>query len=235
LREQKEIVMAVPTLDAPLAAYSTNFNALGSAAPGDFSLSVGQMAQYTVLHDNWMAAYNAAKPEGSRSRALVRAKNDKKAILLPYLRELYNVIKASQAVSNENKTLIGVTIVDREPSPIPAPALAPLVTLMSVIGRTAHYRLADATAPSNRRKPINAEGAMIRSFAGTTPPPTNDVGWRVEGQTGRTTFSVTYPNGVAPGTPCWVTVVWYNRRGAYSPACAPVQAYLQAGPMALAA
>ena len=76
--------MAVPTLDAPLTEYSTNFQARGSAAPGDFSLSVGQMAQYTVLHDNWMAAYNAAKPEGAKSRALVRAKNDMKAILLPF-------------------------------------------------------------------------------------------------------------------------------------------------------
>ncbi|MDB5323162.1 MAG: hypothetical protein JWN40_4793 [Phycisphaerales bacterium] len=228
--------MAVPTLDAPLAEYSTNFQALGSAAPGEFSLSVGQMAQYTVLHDNWMAAYNAAKPEGSRSRALVRAKNDMKALLLSYLRELYGVIKTSQSVTNENKTLIGVTIVDRNTSsPIRPPAQAPLVTLISVIGRVAHYRLADATAPSNRRKPINAEGAMIRSFAGATPPATDGFGWRVEGQTGRTTFTVTYPNSVAPGTPCWVTVVWYNRRGEYSPACAPVQAYLQAGPVAQAA
>jgi hypothetical protein len=227
--------MAIPTLDAPLAAYSTNFNARGSAAPGDFSLSVDQMAQYTTLHDNWMAAYNAAKPEGSRSRALVRAKNDAKALLLPYARELYGLIQASASVSHENKTLIGVTVIDRTSSPIAPPALAPLVTLISVTGRVAHYRLADATAPSNRRRPINAEGAMIRSFAGMTPPATDDAGWRVEGQTGRTTFSVTYPNSVAPGTPCWVTVVWYNRRGEYSPACAPVQAYLQAGPVALAA
>src|SRR5258706_3133730 len=102
--------MAVPTLDAPLTEYGTNFQARGSAAPGDFSLSVGQMAQYTVLHDNWMAAYNAAKPEGAKSRALVRAKNDMKAILLPYLRQLYGIIKVSAAVTNENKTLIGVTI-----------------------------------------------------------------------------------------------------------------------------
>jgi hypothetical protein len=227
--------MAVPTLDAPLAQYSTNFNTLGTAQPADFGLSAAQMTQYTTLHNAWMSAYNAAKAEGSRSKALVMAKNDAKAALLTYARELYGFIQTSLTVTNENKTLIGVTVIDREPSPIPPPAQAPLLTLVSVVGRVARYKLADATAPTSRRKPLNAEGATILSYVGTTPPPSGDPGWKIEGQTGRTTFTVQFPDTVAPGTPCWVTVVWYNRRGEYSPACAPVQAYLQIGPVQEAA
>jgi hypothetical protein len=182
-----------------------------------------------------MAAYNAAKADGSRSKALVMAKNDAKAALLFFARELYAFIQSSQSVTNENKTLIGVRVRDSEPSPVPPPALAPLVTLVTVIGRVARYKLADATAPTSRRKPLNAEGATILSFVGATPPPSNDSGWKIEGQTGRTTFTVEFPNSVAPGTACWVTVLWYNRRGEYSPACAPVQTYLQIGPVAEAA
>jgi hypothetical protein len=233
--------MAVPTLDAPLAQYSTNFNTLGVAQPADFGLSAAQMTQYTTLHNSWMSAYNAAKVDGAKSKALVMAKNDAKAALLVYARELYSFIQASLTVSNENKTLIGVRVIDREPSPVPPPALAPLVTLVSVIGRVARYKLVDAQFPNSRRKPINAEGATILSFVGTNPPPvppsseSGGAGWKIEGQTGRTTFTVQFPDSVAPGTPCWVTVVWYNRRGEYSPACAPVQAYLQIGPVAEAA
>ena len=70
--------MAVPTLDAPLAQYSTNFNTRGTAAPATFGLSAAQMTQYTTLHNAWMAAYNAAKADGSKSKALVMAKNDAK-------------------------------------------------------------------------------------------------------------------------------------------------------------
>ena len=231
--------MAVPTLDAPLAEWSTNFQARGTADPADFSLTAAQMTQYTTLHNAWMAAYNAAKAEGAKSKALVIAKRDAKAALLVYARELYALIQASLIVTNENKTLIGVLVKDREPSTVSAPALAPLVTLLSVIGRVGRYRLADATAPSSRRKPINAEGATILSFVGATPPPLPASGvtdgWKLEGQTGRTTFQVQFSDDVAPGTPCWVTAVWYNRRGEYSPASAPVQTYLQIGPVEEAA
>jgi hypothetical protein len=229
------MAMAVPTTDGPLAEWSTNFKTLGTATPADFSLTAGQMTSYGTLHTAWMAAYNAAKADGSRSKALVMAKNDAKAALLFFARELYAFIQSSQSVTNENKTLIGVRVRDSEPSPVPPPALAPLVTLVTVIGRVARYKLADATAPTSRRKPLNAEGATILSFVGATPPPSNDSGWKIEGQTGRTTFTVEFPNSVAPGTACWVTVLWYNRRGEYSPACAPVQTYLQIGPVAEAA
>jgi hypothetical protein len=76
---------------------------------------------------------------------------------------------------------------------------------------------------------------VTRAAAGADDRAMSYRDWRLEGQTGRTTFTVNYSNSIAPGTPCWVTVVWYNRRGEYSPACAPVQAYLQAGPVAQAA
>lgn len=227
--------MAVPTLDAPLAQWSTNFNTLGVANPADFSLTSTQMTAYTALHDAWIAAYDAAKADGSKSKALVVAKNDAKFSLLVLAREYYGFIQSSLAVSNENKVLIGVHIRKTEPTPIPPPALAPLVTLTTVVGRVARYKLADATAPTSRRKPLNAEGATIFSFVGPTPPATDEAGWRNEGQTGKTTFAVEFPSTVVPGACCWITVVWYNRRGEYSPACEPVQTYLQIGPVAEAA
>jgi hypothetical protein len=193
------------------------------------------MTPYTTLHDAWMAAYDAATADGSKSKALVVAKNDAKNALLVLAREYYGQIQSSLAVTNENKTLIGVRVRDSIPSPVPPPALAPLVTIVSVVGRVARFKLADATAPTSRRKPLNAEGATILSYVGATPPAANDPGWKIEGQTGRTTFTVEFPNTVAPGTACWVTALWYNRRGQYSPACAPVQTYLQVGPLSEAA
>src|SRR5688572_22298041 len=110
-RNQRTWLMAVPTVDSQLAEWSTNFQARGSAAPLDFSLTAAQMTQYTTLHDAFIADYNAAKADGARSKALVQAKNDSKDALIVYARQLYQTIQASP-VSNENKTLIGVRVRD---------------------------------------------------------------------------------------------------------------------------
>ena len=78
-------------------------------------------------------------------------------------------------------------------------------------------------------------GTAILSFVGENPPAADDPGWKLEGQTGRTSILIAFPTSVAGGTKCWVTAMWYNRRGEYSPACPPLQTYLQVGPAAEAA
>jgi hypothetical protein len=166
---------------------------------------------------------------------LVVGKDGAKKSLLAVARELYGQIQVSKNVTNENKTRIGVVIRGAQPTLVPPPALAPLMSVLTLAGRAVRYQLADASAPSSRRKPFNADGATILSFVGANPPPPRSPGWTLEGQTGRTTFVVHFPDTVAPGQACWVTAMWYNRRGAYSPACAPVQTYLPIGPLRMAA
>lgn len=224
--------MAVPTADAPLVDYSTNFNALGVATPTNFGLTAAQMTAYTTLHTAWLAAYAAAKVAGGKSKSLVAAKDSAKAALLPYARQLYAIVQSSLTVSDANKELIGVTVRKTNPTPTPPPSLSPKLTLLSVTGRVARYQIEDREFPDTKRRPLNAIGATIMSFAGPTPPVAGDPNWKLEGQTGKNIFDVQFANDIAPGTTCWVTALWYNRRGAYSPACEPIQTYLQIGPVA---
>lgn len=224
--------MAIPKKDSDLAAYSTNFNTRGVASPTDFGLTAGQMTAYTALHTPWITAYNAVNTDGGRSKALVAAKNAAKAALLPYARQLYGFIQSSLTVSDANKTLMNVTIRNNQPTPVPPPALAPLLTRVSVIGRIVRFKVEDAAFPETRRKPANAKGVTILSFAGETPPLSGSALWKLEGQTGKTQFNVQFGEDVAPGTACWVTCLWYSPSGAYSPACEPLQSFLQIGPVA---
>ncbi len=60
--------MAVPTIDAQLATYSTNFNTLGVASPTTYNLTAPMMAAYTPLHTAFIDAYEAAKADGWRAR-----------------------------------------------------------------------------------------------------------------------------------------------------------------------
>jgi len=224
--------MAVPKKDSDLVNYSTNFNTLGVAHPTDFGLTAAQMTAYTPLHTAWINAYTACNVEGGKNPSLVAAKNSAKAALLPYARQLYAVVQSSLTVTDANKRLIGVTIRKTTPTPTPPPADSPKLSILSVVGRTVRCQVEDRAFPGTKRKPGNALGVTILSFAGATPPAAGDPNWKLEGQTGKTIFDVQFANDITPGTPCWVTALWYNRRGAYSPACEPLQTYLQIGPVA---
>jgi hypothetical protein len=227
--------MAVPTSDAKLAQYATTFNDLGVAAPTDYGLVTAQMTQFTSLYQTYLDAYNAAKADGSRSRMLVQAKDDAKNALVGFARILYAIVQTAPSVTNENKVAIGVTPRSSSRTPVTPPGLSPVVTCVSVTGYTGRYNLRDRQTGSGRRKPANAKGALILSFVGENPPTSDDTRWKIEGQTGKNSFLVQFPETVTPGTKCWVTAMWYSPSGEYSPACPPVQTYLQIGPVSEAA
>jgi hypothetical protein len=222
--------MAVPTLDAPLAAWSRQFLAVAGSATDEFAVSPAQIAQYALLHDAYIASYNAAAAPGARSKALVMDRKSAKAPLLRMARSLYGQIRAAPVVSNENKTRIGITLRRKPAGAVPPPQLPPMLAILSVAGRMVQCKLTDRATPGVRRKPRNAQGAMILSYVGDQPPPTTSVNWKIEKQTGRPKFTITFGAGVQPAVRCWLSARWYNRRGQYSPACEPVFTYLQVGP-----
>ncbi len=144
-------------------------------------------------------------------------------------------MQSSPNVSNEDKVLIGVTVRGgNQPTPVPPPALSPVVSVVSVTGRQVRIQLRDGANQGSRRRPFNAAGATILTYS-DAPPPANDPGWTVQGQTGKNIAVVEFPSTVQAGTACWITCMWYSRRGEYSPACPPVLTYLQIGSMAQAA
>ena len=96
--------MAVPTTDAGLAQWSVQFQEVGTATPADFGLTAAQMVTYTGLHDLYIAAYNASKAVGQRSKTLTDAKNSAKANLLVNARELYGFIQSNNSVTPDPAT-----------------------------------------------------------------------------------------------------------------------------------
>jgi hypothetical protein len=225
----------LPRTDAGLLASAEAFSSQISAAAASFGVPAGTATSLASTVSDYADAYAAATNESTRTKGKIAAKNTARAALRSACSDVAKLVYGTATVTDEQLTDLGLTVRDVSPSPVPPPALAPLLTLLLVVGRVAKYKIADAAEPNTRRRPANAIGATILSYVGATPPPANDPGWKIEGQTGRTTFSVQFGNDVEPGTPCWVACMWYNRRGQYSPACQPVQAYLQIGPVAEAA
>ncbi|HEX3358500.1 MAG TPA: hypothetical protein VHS31_16115 [Tepidisphaeraceae bacterium] len=223
--------MAITTKDADLVSFGQNFSARITASPATFNLTAAEATQYSTLLAGFVSAYQANKnafDSGTRSKSLAAAKDTAKANFLTFARDLYGTVQSDSTVSDANKALLG--IVNRAaPSPRPAPADSPKLTILSVTGSVVKCQVADRAFPDTKRKPATADGVTILSFAGTTPPPAGDPMWKLEGQTGKNIFSVQFTSSVEAGTPCWITCMWYSKRGDYSPACDPVQAYLAIG------
>jgi hypothetical protein len=216
----------LPDKDAALLAWSLNFSSKISATPVSFGLTAAMATSYAALHAAYAAALAACAP-GERSKTLVASKNAARASLKYSARLLAKLVDGTGSVTAAQKLELGLSV-RHLPSPIPPPAFAPALDVLSVAGRVVRLRLHDATDAARRGKPPFVDGAAIFSYVGASAPA--DLGqWKFEGNTTRTRVDVLFPNAVAPGAQVWLTAFWFNERKQAGPVAAPVGTNLQFG------
>ncbi len=222
----------LPTTDSGLLAWSLNFKTLITATPTAFGLTAALATAYGTLHDAYGTALAACDP-AIRTRSAVATKNTARTNLKNNARLLANLVEGTASVTNAQKLSLGLTV-RTTPSVIPVPAEAPGLDVVSVFGWTVKLKLHDTASGSKRGKPPGVSGASVFSFVGVTPPA--DIGsWQFEGNTGRTSVDVVFPNTVVPGAKVWLTAFWFNGRKQSGPACMPVGANLPGGSVSMAA
>lgn len=222
----------LPDSDAALLAWSLNFKTLIVATPTVYGLTAPLATAYGVLHDAFATALAAADP-AIRTRASVATKNTARTALKNNARLLANLVSGTASVTNAQKLALGLTV-RAEPSPIPPPATAPSLDVLSVSGWTVKIRLHDAASSSARGKPAGVDGAAVFSYVGATPP-ADLSGWKFEGNTGRTTLDVAFDTALAPGTRVWLSAFWFNGRKQNGPSSSLVATNLQGGTVSMAA
>src|ERR671913_1758924 len=110
--------MAIPKKDAELVAWSTNFETRITASPTAFGLTAPLATAYSALHDAFVAAYDAASNDGTRSKSLVAAKDLAKANLLANARDLYQVVQGTPTVTDVQRIDLGINVRKTEPTPV---------------------------------------------------------------------------------------------------------------------
>lgn len=222
----------LPSSDSKLLAWSLNFNTLIVATPTVFGLSSAFATAYTALHNAFATGLAACDP-AIRTKSAVATKNTARTNLKNNARLLADLVNGTATVTNAQKLSLGLTV-RHAPTPIPAPSDAPALDIKSVNAWTVSIRLHDATDSAKRGKPGGVSGASVFSFVGATPPA--DLGsWQFEGNTGKTTVDVTFPNTIAAGTKVWLTAFWFSPRKQAGPNCTPVSANLSGGSVSMAA
>jgi hypothetical protein len=222
----------LPRKDAALLAWSLNFSGLISSTPTAFGLTTAQATAYAALHSSFATALAAADP-AVRTKSAVATKNAARAALKANARLLAKLIEGTASVTDSQKLALGLNV-RAAPAPIPPPATAPGLDVISVSAWTVKIRLHDTASSAKRGKPPGVIGAAIFTYSGTTPPA--DIGsWQFEGNTGRTTIDISFPNTLAPGAKVWLTAFWFNGRKQSGPTTTPVSTNLPGGSVSMAA
>lgn len=206
--------------DADVVAGAANFAALINSSPSSYGLTSAQAAAFGLLDAALQDAYSAAITPSTRTPVAVEAKNVAIRNMRVSAVNLSKIAYATPTVSDAQ--LISLGLLPRPTrTPIPAPAEAPVIDVISVTGNTVKLRLHAAGEPTRRGKPTGVDGASVFSFVGAAPPAT-EAEWTFQVMTGRPILDVTFPPKTAAGAKVWFTAFWFNGRKQNGPAASPV-------------
>jgi hypothetical protein len=216
----------LPNKDSALLAWAQNFSTLITATPTTYGLTSAQATAFAALVTAYSTTLAACDP-GVRNKASVLAKNTARTNLKVSARLLAKIVEGQASVTNAQKATLGLNV-RATPTPIPPPALAPQVDIVSVIARTVRIRLHNTETAPRRGKPAGVAGAAVFSYVGATPP-TDLSGYKFEGNTTVTVVDLVFPDTVAAGSTVWIIAMWFNERTQNGPAATPVNAVIQYG------
>ena len=216
----------VPKRESDLDEFVHNFDTRITASPTTVGLVAGDATAFHALVQAWDAAFAVTKNRGTRSQSAVIVKDEKKFFMVKKLRELARIVQAFPGTSNEDRSLLGLTV-PSERQQQPAPAFVPKLEAMKVNGNIVSMQLRDSQNLSRLRPPF-AKSANVFSYIGENPPATAE-GWFYQGGTTRSRFDVSFDASLPMGTKVYLTAFWKNERDMSGPACAPVQVTLLGG------
>jgi hypothetical protein len=224
--------MAIPRRESELVTWAQNLSTRLNVSPLVFGVPVATAALLETRTDAFVAAYELAANDATKTRGVVAAKNDAKRLMRQTITDVCRLVEGTATVTDQQKYDLGVTV-PVQPSSIPVPANAPGMEVLKVEGRRVFVRFFDTTNPSVRRKPAGVAGVALFSHTGGEVAPTDPGAYKFEGQTTRMTAIVEFPSEVTPGTRVHLTGFFFNPRGMSGPACQPISTNIEFGGPAL--
>jgi len=106
--------------DAFLMVGSNNFAALISNDPEKYGLTADDVSAFNVVNDAWQAALRLAEPTGTRTKALVCAKNEARAAMCKMAALLTQRINGHPGLTDQDRTELGISV-RKKPSPLGPP------------------------------------------------------------------------------------------------------------------
>ncbi|MGC4033574.1 MAG: hypothetical protein QM754_17950 [Tepidisphaeraceae bacterium] len=147
-------VTFLPSRDADLLQWCQNFSTRITAGPVPLGLTPALCTTFSGLLATFTAALAACAPE-TRSKSAVTAKNAARDAVKINARLLANIINGQATVTDAQKQALGLKV-RAVPKPIPAPTVAPGMTINGVSGRTVKISIFDPTKVNKKGRPQGA-------------------------------------------------------------------------------
>jgi hypothetical protein len=212
--------------DADIVAGSANFASLIATGFASYGLTTGQATAFGTLNTALQSAYSAAVNPSTRTPVTVEAKTLAIEAMRANAILLAKIVYATPTVNDSQLVALGL-LPRSSRTPVPPPAIAPDIDIVSVSGNTVKIRLHEAGS-MRRGKPAGVDGASVFSFVGATAPD-QESEWNFEGVTTKTVVNIVFPAATAPGAKVWFTAFWFNERKQNGPAAAPVGTNIPGG------
>lgn len=151
----------IPSRDAELGQWVTNFSTLITASPGTYGLLAGDAAAIAAYVTAFTGALAVVNNPATKTKATVAAKDGARAAMLDIVRPYAQQVRNNNGVSNADKTALGLTIVDRTPTSVPPPTSSPLISVIGATPGEHTLRYSDSNAPDSRRKPVGVIGLQL--------------------------------------------------------------------------
>lgn len=159
----------IPAADAPFDAWSANFSDLITAAPATYGLDAGDATAIAAVVNPWHTAYLAAINPVTRTSVTIAAKDAARTAAEPVLRQYAQQISRNPAVTNDDKTAVGVNLPNSMRTPVPPPTTQPALSLDAAQHNLQRLSYRDTSTPTSKAKPPGAIGLELRQFIGTAP------------------------------------------------------------------
>lgn len=208
-----------PRKDVDLAAWTANFASRIQTDFALFGLTSAQADAYRPLSSAYVSAHQMVINPNTNSKQAVIAKNQAKFNLLRSpggAWDLVDIVQAFPGTTDAMRGELGLRIKDLEPTPVPAPPNAPMLTIVATLNRTVKMTVRDIIDQNRRAKPEGVDGATILYHVGATAPQDASQ-WTFAMNTSKTAVDVLLPAGVPANSVVWFTAMWFNQRKQTSP------------------
>ena len=213
-----------PRREADLLAWSSQFDTKITTTPTVFGLTAAQATAYNALHAAFASSYALAIDPDTNSKANIAAKNLAKEALTNGpggARQLVNIIQEFPGTTDAMRAELAIRIRDTDPTPQPIPVEAPVLTVLSQVGRVVQVRLIDAKEGESRGKPAGVAGATVLICAAEEAP-LDPAAWSFCVNTTKTLVDIELVPSIAAGAKVWLIAFWRNRKDQAGPASVPV-------------
>lgn len=162
----------IPSRDADFQVWLDNFSSMITADPTAYGLSSSDATALATLTTTYSDALLAATNGSTRGPSTVEAKNVARVNAEGRARELAVMIQANPAVSDEQKTNLGITVRKTNRTPVPAPTSSPILSFIAATPLQHTLRFSDQNTPDSRARPFGCAMLQLNVWiapSGTAP------------------------------------------------------------------